>query len=165
MIHPEHTFRKRWDVAQVFALVYVAILVPVRTGFSLDLELFSAGWVIELVVDVYFIIDIFLNFRTGFLSDHELEMQPGRVACHYMKGWFTIDVVSCRERPTRTRCHCRSVSRWSSPAAAAAQCRSATSCRSWRRPAATTRPAAGATSKSSRSSACCGWPSCSGWQG
>ena len=28
VLHPEHMFRKHWDLAQVFALLYVAFLVP-----------------------------------------------------------------------------------------------------------------------------------------
>ena len=28
VLHPEHSFRKRWDLVQVFALLYVAFLVP-----------------------------------------------------------------------------------------------------------------------------------------
>ena len=28
VLHPEHTFRKNWDLAQVLALLYVAFLVP-----------------------------------------------------------------------------------------------------------------------------------------
>ena len=28
VLHPEHHFRKKWDLAQIFALIYVAFLVP-----------------------------------------------------------------------------------------------------------------------------------------
>lgn len=28
VLHPEHEFRKKWDLAQIVALVYVAFLVP-----------------------------------------------------------------------------------------------------------------------------------------
>lgn len=61
VLHPNARFRSRWDIAQVVALVYVAFFVPARTGFSIDLEVFSWEWWIELLVDVYFICDIVVN--------------------------------------------------------------------------------------------------------
>ena len=29
VLHPDHPFRSKWDLIQVFALLYVAVLVPV----------------------------------------------------------------------------------------------------------------------------------------
>jgi hypothetical protein len=60
-IDPDGVFRAHWDQVQVAALFYVAILVPLRVGFSLELELLSFSWWVELVVDIYFITDICLN--------------------------------------------------------------------------------------------------------
>jgi hypothetical protein len=64
MIEPEGNLRVRWDTFQVLALFYVALLVPLRVGFALELVLFSFEWWVELLVDVYFIADIFLNCTT-----------------------------------------------------------------------------------------------------
>ena len=51
---------------------------------------------LQLVVDVYFIIDIFLNFRTSYYtSDGTREDRPDKIAKAYLKGWFTIDFLSC----------------------------------------------------------------------
>ena len=61
VLHPEHWFQAKWDVAQVFALLYFAILVPVRIGFSIDLEPGSVEWTVELLFDIYFVVDIFIN--------------------------------------------------------------------------------------------------------
>ena len=48
------------------------------------------------MVDVYFIIDIFLNFRTSYYtSDGTREDRPDKIAKAYLKGWFTIDFLSC----------------------------------------------------------------------
>ncbi len=65
VLHPDHVYRKRWDMVQVVALLYVAILVPARTGFAIDLEPGSWTWWLELCVDVYFIGDIFVNCTPG----------------------------------------------------------------------------------------------------
>ncbi|KAF6777152.1 hypothetical protein AHF37_03349 [Paragonimus kellicotti] len=50
---------------------------------------------IDLFVDVMFIIDIVINFRTTYVNkSDELVSHPGRIAIHYFKGWLLIDVVA-----------------------------------------------------------------------
>ena len=41
ILHPLGRFRKRWDLLQVFALGYVAMIVPYRIGFSDDTSPFE----------------------------------------------------------------------------------------------------------------------------
>ena len=42
-----------------------------------------------------FIIDILINFRTTYVNkNEEVISQPSRIAVHYFKGWFLIDVVA-----------------------------------------------------------------------
>jgi len=51
--------------------------------------------VIDLVVDVMFIVDILINFRTTYVNKNdEVVSHPGKIAVHYFKGWFLIDVVA-----------------------------------------------------------------------
>lgn len=51
--------------------------------------------VIDLIVDIMFIIDIVINFRTTYVNKNdEVVSHPGRIAVHYFKGWFLIDVVA-----------------------------------------------------------------------
>lgn len=46
-------------------------------------------------VDVMFIIDILINFRTTFVnSNDEVVSHPGKIAVHYFRGWFLIDLVA-----------------------------------------------------------------------
>lgn len=47
------------------------------------------------LVDVMFIIDILINFRTTFVnSNDEVVSHPGKIAVHYFRGWFLIDLVA-----------------------------------------------------------------------
>ena len=49
----------------------------------------------ELIVDIMFIIDIIINFRTTYVnSKEEVVADSKRIAFHYFKGWFTIDLVA-----------------------------------------------------------------------
>ena len=42
-----------------------------------------------------FIIDILINFRTTYVNKNdEVVSHPGKIAVHYFKGWFIIDVVA-----------------------------------------------------------------------
>ena len=96
VINPDSTMRTRWDIAQATALLYVALMVPVRTGFFADPPVLSAGWWLELGVDVYFIADIVVNLRTAYRShDNELVVSLSKIARHYAHGWLIIDVIAC----------------------------------------------------------------------
>jgi potassium voltage-gated channel Eag-related subfamily H member 2 len=49
----------------------------------------------KIAVDVTFVIDILINFRTTFVNGQdEVVSHPGRIAIHYLTGWFLIDLVA-----------------------------------------------------------------------
>jgi hypothetical protein len=97
VMHPECLFRQIWDALQVFLLLYVAMAVPLRFCFEVELEFPEFGWFFELFSDIYFVTDIVLNFRTGFVNeeDRALVMVPRHIARRYLRGWFALDVVAC----------------------------------------------------------------------
>lgn len=42
-----------------------------------------------------FIVDIVINFRTTYVNiNDEVVSHPGKIAIHYFKGWFLIDMVA-----------------------------------------------------------------------
>ncbi|KOO22278.1 cation channel family protein [Chrysochromulina tobinii] len=75
-------------------------MVPLRVCFSLRSCIFSADWTWELFVDCCFFADILLTFRTALILDdpekqeRKVVTDARRIAYHYIKGWFVIDVVS-----------------------------------------------------------------------
>lgn len=64
--NPDSNFSAVWDLAQVALLLYVAITVPLRAGFDLEVELASFSFFVDMLIDIYFITDICLNFRTAY---------------------------------------------------------------------------------------------------
>ena len=58
VILPENNFKMGWDLAQVVVLLYVATVVPLRIGFDAEASFLSAGWWVELFVDIYFLLDV-----------------------------------------------------------------------------------------------------------
>ena len=85
---------------QVALLLYVAVTVPLRAGFNLDVPLWSVGFFVDMAIDVYFVTDICLNFRTAFYDQHGVcEDRGSYIACNYLRGWFLIDFVSTLPLP------------------------------------------------------------------
>jgi len=75
-------------------LVWIMTSLPYRLAFGIDPE---GGWfILERVVDVYFVIDITINFRTSYvdpLSGLEV-LEPRACAKYYFRTWFIIDLIS-----------------------------------------------------------------------
>jgi hypothetical protein len=96
MIGPTSNFRSQWDIAQAFLLIYIAITLPFRLGFDQPTKPWEFWFIFDLLVDLYFWVDIVLNFRTAvYTFEGELEYRPRAVAQLYARGWFPIDLVSC----------------------------------------------------------------------
>eukprot|EP01047_Picozoa_sp_COSAG01_P062221 COSAG01_NODE_7881_length_3009_cov_10.055326_3_plen_482_part_00 len=100
LISPESSFRRRWDIAQICFLVYVAVGVPYRMGFGVDVVLWSfpSFWV-ELLVDLYFIADVFVSLRSAYYDKRgDLVADPVAIRQYYIWSppfWFFIDVSAC----------------------------------------------------------------------
>ncbi|XP_026148436.1 potassium voltage-gated channel subfamily H member 2 [Mastacembelus armatus] len=97
-------FKAVWDWLILLLVIYTAILTPYSAAFLLSIEkeaaLQNCGYcsplsVVDLIVDIMFIIDILINFRTTYVnSNDEVVSHPVRIAVHYFKGWFLIDMVA-----------------------------------------------------------------------
>ena len=103
-----------WDWLILILVIYTAIFTPYVAAFLLNEQ--DGGWrsktavggtrnkydryndpltIIDLTVDIMFIIDILINFRTTYVNKNdEVVSHPGKIAVHYFKGWFLIDVVA-----------------------------------------------------------------------
>ena len=98
-------FKAVWDWLILILVIYTAIFTPYVAAFLLNesdnVPSKDNGryndplTVIDLIVDVMFIIDILINFRTTYVNKNdEVVSHPGKIAVHYFKGWFLIDVVA-----------------------------------------------------------------------
>ena len=55
----------------------------------------DASYHVERFIDAAFIVDVAINFRTGFYDeDNRLVMRGDRAALHYLRTWFALDFVS-----------------------------------------------------------------------
>ncbi|KAH8061022.1 voltage-gated potassium channel [Aureococcus anophagefferens] len=77
-------------------LVYVAFWEPYRLGYvPANAKLPESHRVWEAMLDGFFVLDLAVNLKTGFVtSDGEVVMGAKRAATHYLCSWFPIDFVS-----------------------------------------------------------------------
>ncbi|XP_042332643.1 potassium voltage-gated channel subfamily H member 2 [Sceloporus undulatus] len=98
-------FKAVWDWLILLLVIYTAIFTPYSAAFLLNDKdepaRRSCGYscsplnVVDLIVDIMFIIDILINFRTTYVNaNEEVVSHPAKIAIHYFKGWFLIDMVA-----------------------------------------------------------------------
>lgn len=98
-------FKAVWDWLILLLVIYTAIFTPYSAAFLLndqeEAQRSNCGYscsplnVVDLIVDIMFIIDILINFRTTYVnSNEEVVSHPAKIAIHYFKGWFLIDMVA-----------------------------------------------------------------------
>nr|XP_061812179.1 potassium voltage-gated channel subfamily H member 7-like [Nerophis lumbriciformis] len=98
-------FKAVWDWLILLLVIYTAILTPYSAAFLLndqeEQRRRECGYscsplnVVDLMVDIMFIIDILINFRTTYVNhNEEVVSHAAKIAIHYFKGWFLIDMVA-----------------------------------------------------------------------
>jgi len=95
-IHPHSEFRTRWDIFVAFCLAYNAITIPFRICFNNIASADEAIFWVDRCVDLAFIVDVGLNFFTGFVraKDNQIELHPPNVKWNYFTTWFFVDIIS-----------------------------------------------------------------------
>jgi hypothetical protein len=95
LINPRSKFVQYWDMTTTMALLFTATVTPFEVCLGLETTM-NAMLVINLVVNAIFMIDIGVQFflpindpQTGqLIRDHK------RIAKHYLKSWFAIDIFT-----------------------------------------------------------------------
>lgn len=94
--HPNMPIRTAWDLVQVILLLYLLIMVPMRIAFGLEVAFGTSAFWFDAFVDVYFIVDIFMNFKTGYYDARGvLVIDSGKIANNYFRSWFVLDFITC----------------------------------------------------------------------
>lgn len=87
-------FRIGWDALVLFLLIVIAFTAPLSLAFS-DFESWMGSWNFDTLLDCFLLLDMILNFRTGYFTTGGFEVLRARqVACQYLKTWFILDLVS-----------------------------------------------------------------------
>lgn len=97
MVRCGSTFKLYWDILIILSALYNSIIIPVELAWNIES---LAGWgevAIESVINMVFMIDIFLNFRTTFISSVSGDeiFDPKHIAMKYIVEMrFILDVLS-----------------------------------------------------------------------
>jgi hypothetical protein len=90
MLRQSDHARVAWDMFMLVQLLYIAIMLPYCLGFY-D----GAETVFDRISNYLFLLDVALNFRTGFTDVEGVEVLDGSlVAKNYLRTWFGLDFFS-----------------------------------------------------------------------
>jgi hypothetical protein len=77
--------------------IFTTLAVPFFVAFTPDLTTSTEIVTVELIIDVVYLADIFLNFRTSFISRHTGDeiVNPTKIATNYLvSGKFLLDLLA-----------------------------------------------------------------------
>ncbi|XP_078512023.1 potassium/sodium hyperpolarization-activated cyclic nucleotide-gated channel 2-like isoform X4 [Lissotriton helveticus] len=96
ILHPHGRFKKYY-IMFMFIISFVSLITA---PFTMAFETFQRYSISPLkatnmLFDAIFVVDIFLNFRIGYISAYQvIILNPERIRMAYLKTWFIIDVIS-----------------------------------------------------------------------
>jgi hypothetical protein len=97
MLKPLSAVRMSWDIFILSLCIYIAIALPLSLAWEDTLQQQTNDILssIDVSMNIIFILDIILNFRTGYYDEeHTLVMDPKLAGKRYLKTWFVLDVFS-----------------------------------------------------------------------
>ncbi|XP_059526152.1 potassium voltage-gated channel subfamily H member 4 isoform X2 [Myotis daubentonii] len=87
-----------WDGLILLATFYVAVTVPYNVCFlgDDDTPITSRHTLVsDIAVEMLFILDIILNFRTTYVSQSgQVVSAPRSIGLHYLATWFFVDLIA-----------------------------------------------------------------------
>ncbi|KAK3795034.1 hypothetical protein RRG08_019799 [Elysia crispata] len=107
-------FKAVWDWVILLMVLYTAVFTPYAAAFLLkedeirmklnmapgsrntnaDTIFIDPLVIVDLMVDLMFIADILINFRTTYVENGEVISDQQKIAVNYIKGWFVIDAFA-----------------------------------------------------------------------
>jgi len=85
IIRPDGWIKKIWEIIGLILLLWQ--LYDVLTGRY-------HHWLVHPIMDAYFILDIILRFRTGYIDNNKrLITNPDKIRRRYLRGSFFIDLI------------------------------------------------------------------------
>jgi len=94
VFHPHGNFRQKWDFAVCVIMFYIILDIPIQLCFEIDLPPFHPWSVADLCINIFFMIDILVNFNTGFFREGKLINLRREIAKEYAQVWLWLDVVT-----------------------------------------------------------------------
>ena len=88
-----------WDRVLLLLIAYYAFCAPFRTCMDV---VASGGWrLFELFGDLFFLADVWLNFRLAYLENNQSIIARHRIASYYVTG-SSFGSMPCPPHPSRS---------------------------------------------------------------
>jgi len=97
LIAPNGARKGKWDWFMLALVMYTSISVPYQLAFYAftDWQNSQFGFVMDVMIDLIYIIDIFVSWRTTYYDREGMLVLDRRMARRrYLKTWFGIDVFA-----------------------------------------------------------------------
>mmetsp|Transcript_23451 Transcript_23451/g.34585 ORF Transcript_23451/g.34585 Transcript_23451/m.34585 type:complete len:870 (-) Transcript_23451:1888-4497(-) len=92
VIHPNDRFRRTFDFVTVLWVLMLVFTIPFEIGFDwYKINTFQKA--LSTILDIWFTVDILLNFRTGYIYHGTVVMNPKKIVSYYLTTWFLIDLL------------------------------------------------------------------------
>ena len=100
IIRPNSMLKGSWDTLMLLMLAYTMSIVPLEVAFDYPSRLESsvASGVINMVIDVCFVLDVCLTLRTAYFNDGMMVRDSSSITRRYMRTSMPLDVLT---RPCR----------------------------------------------------------------
>ena len=92
IIHPYDRSRRMFDMTTVIWVLLLVFFIPLEIGFDWY-ETVAWQKVLFTALDIWFALDIMLNFRTGYINHGTVVMGPKKIASNYLSKWFLVDLL------------------------------------------------------------------------
>lgn len=78
--------------------MYIVVEVPYVVAFTISSTRShnTAIWTIDWLLEVVFLMDIYINFRSTYVSRGKVVTDQSQIAVHYLRTWFVLDAISVR---------------------------------------------------------------------
>ena len=96
MLRQNDPQKTKWDLIIIFLAIYNSFQIPFEIAFDpVDMKL-PAFYVLNSCIDLVFLLDIIVNFRTTFydIETGDEVFDSKRTGKMYLKGRFTVDLLS-----------------------------------------------------------------------
>lgn len=92
-IDPDSIFKRTWETVKLLVLLYQCYYLPASISFLEGADYISL-YVIDKLMDIFFLIDICLNFITMVYYKYDLEKKYRNIARLYLQSWLFLDLIA-----------------------------------------------------------------------
>ena len=89
---PDGAFLLIWDIITIIFIFYEMVMIPFNLCFRVDEN--DVITTLSYIIDSFFIADMLISFNTGYYSKGNLVKARNRIARHYIRMWFWLDLVA-----------------------------------------------------------------------